>query len=267
MSTIPSLLKLKDYVTLIGTTCGMVALFCAAIGAREFISLGFFLISISVGTDLLDGYIARKTGTVNEIGKELDSLSDSLTFGIAPAALTFQAFRTGTFFDFILAFGAVLFALGAILRLARFNISENAGYTGVPTPLSGLALIVFFFANYFYAYALGGPGTSGLRYPFPMISIIAIPFIMMLIGWFNITTFISFGEKDKLVYIIFIIFAPLSPIFGILGIIIQDFPPETCFTVAIIASIFFLCLFIVEMVYIFSGFVKHVKKKKAPEKA
>ena len=77
---IPQLLKLKDYITLIGTSLGIIALICACIGTRAIISLGFFLISISTGTDMIDGYIARKTNTVNELGRELDSLSDSLTF-------------------------------------------------------------------------------------------------------------------------------------------------------------------------------------------
>ena len=163
MTSIPKLLKIKDYVTLCGTTVGIIALLCAVIGTRDFLSLGFFLVSISLGTDLLDGYIARKTETVNDFGIELDSLSDSLTFGIAPSVLTFQAFRTGEIYDIVLIIGCVCFALGAILRLARFNISDRIGYTGVPTPLSALFLIAFFYANYFYAFALGGLTINSLR--------------------------------------------------------------------------------------------------------
>ena len=60
-STIPSLLKIKDYVTLTGTTIGIIALICGSFGARDAVSLGFFLVSITLGTDLIDGYIARKT--------------------------------------------------------------------------------------------------------------------------------------------------------------------------------------------------------------
>ncbi|MBA7698445.1 hypothetical protein ES703_107122 [subsurface metagenome] len=55
---IPQLLKLKDYITLIGTSLGIIALICACIGTRAILSLGFFLISISTGTDMIDGYIA-----------------------------------------------------------------------------------------------------------------------------------------------------------------------------------------------------------------
>ncbi|MHA1804136.1 MAG: CDP-alcohol phosphatidyltransferase family protein, partial [Promethearchaeota archaeon] len=89
------LLKLKDYVTLTGTTLGVIALIIGASGGRESISLAFFLLVITLGTDLLDGWIARKMNTVNEIGIQLDSLSDSLTFGIAPGILIFIAFQRG----------------------------------------------------------------------------------------------------------------------------------------------------------------------------
>jgi CDP-diacylglycerol--serine O-phosphatidyltransferase len=247
MSKITKLLKLKDYITLTGTTLGFIALVCATIGTREFLSLGFFLCTITIGTDLMDGFIARKTGTVNKIGIELDSLNDSLTFGIAPALLTFQAFKTGTIYDYVLMGGSIIFALGGILRLARFNISEEEGYTGVPTPLSGLFLINFFYANYFFAFAMGGGGDSGLIYPFPMISNILIPFLLIIFGWFNITTYITFGKKGKNVYKLFLL-APLCPILGIIGILNPNF------LLSMIVSLFFFGSLLIELIYILSGF-------------
>ena len=235
MSTIPSLLKLKDYITLTGTTLGLVALICGSFGTRGAISLGFFLISITFGTDLIDGYIARKTGTVNDIGRELDSLSDSLTFGIVPAVLCFQAFRTGTFYDYFLVVGCICFALGAILRLARFNISTSAGYTGVPTPVTSLLILVYFFANYFYAFASGG-----LNYPFLEIACFITPFLLIFFGWLNITTYIKFGQKGRSVYYLFIILAPLSPVFGIIGLLNPNF--IVSMTISLIFLVFFLIL-------------------------
>ena len=225
--TIPSLLKIKDYVTLIGTTLGILALICGSIGTLHVLSLGFFLLSFTLGTDLIDGYIARKTGTVNEMGKELDSLSDSLTFGIVPAILSFQAFKTGTFYDYFLIIGCICFALGAILRLARFNILTDPGYTGVPTPVSCLLMIGYFYANYFQAIAYGS-------LKFLDIANFIMPFLLVFSGWLNITTYIKFGEKGKSVYYLFILFAPLAPIFGLIGIL----NPNP--TVSITISLFFL---------------------------
>jgi len=251
MSTIPSLLKLKDYITLTGTTLGLIAIVVGCLGMRSGISLGFFLISLSLGTDLIDGYIARKTGTVNEMGRELDSLSDSLTFGIAPAILTFQAFRIGDVYDYILIIGCIFFALGAVLRLARFNISQTPGYTGVPTPVSALLILAYFYGNYFYAFAFGG-----ITYPFPLITYYAAPVFLGFIGWFNITTFISFGEKGKNIYIMFIIFAPLCPIFGIIGILNPNF------IVSLVVSIFFFGSFLGLFGYVILGFVIKARSKK-----
>ena len=198
---------------------------------------------------MIDGYIARKTNTMNEMGKELDSLSDSLTFGIAPAILTYQSFKTGSLFDIILIIGSICFAFGAILRLARFNLSNVPGYTRVPTPLSALLMIVYFYTNYFYAYAKGG-----ITYQFLAITSYLIPFIMILIAWFNITTFISFGEKDKTTYIIFLIIAPCPVIFGIIGL------SNPNYITSMIASVFFLCSFLFAMGFIIRGFFLYKKE-------
>ncbi len=249
--TIPKLLKLKDYITIAGTTLGIISLVCGCVGNKNAISLGFFLVTVALGTDLIDGYIARKTGTVNEMGKELDSLSDSLTFGISPAILTFQAFKTNGPFDVILLIACISFALGAILRLARFNLSLSIGYMGVPTPISALLIITYFYANYFYS----------LAYPFqipvfPILAYYLIPFFLIFIGWLNITTHISFGEKGKIIYIIFLIVAPLGPIFGVIGIMNPNFIMSI--TVAIIFLSFFIGLFI----YILTGFVRKYKSSK-----
>ena len=178
MSSMHRLLKLKDYVTLLGTTLGLVALLIGTLGTREDYSFGFFLLSFCIATDMIDGYIARKTGTVNEMGKELDSLSDSLTFGIAPAVLMYHAFHTDTLFDIVLAIGCILYAFGAVLRLARFNLSLNSGYTGLPTPLSALAVILYYFANFYYSLAFGG-----FTYPFLDFVHYITPFFLILLAW------------------------------------------------------------------------------------
>jgi CDP-diacylglycerol--serine O-phosphatidyltransferase len=92
-------------------------------------------IGVAVFLDGLDGRIARMTNTVSEFGREMDSLADSITFGIAPAILAFawgvefvtppqdpfwaeQLRRAGYFFAF-------LYLLCGAMRLARFNIQKN----------------------------------------------------------------------------------------------------------------------------------------------
>ncbi|MBN1214284.1 MAG: CDP-alcohol phosphatidyltransferase family protein [Candidatus Lokiarchaeota archaeon] len=260
MSKIVNLLKLKDYITLTGTTLGLIAVLLVTLGGRGYVSLGFFLLAFTIGTDLLDGFIARKTGTINEIGKQLDSLNDSLTFGIAPAILMFQGFRrvvdTLEPYDYFLLIACIIFALCAILRLARFNISDVPGYTGVPTPMSALLMINLFYANYFFAIFEGGGGYQAYDIAFPFFSYILLPIIMIFLGWSNITTSIKFGEKDKKIYIYFIVLAPLCPIFGIIGIL------NPTIILAIIVSSIFFGFVIIEVGYIIVGIVRsHINKK------
>jgi CDP-diacylglycerol--serine O-phosphatidyltransferase len=92
--------------------------------------------------DLVDGRIARLLGTQSSFGEQFDSLSDIVTFGVAPALLVYNAF----FVDFgrlgqVISF---LFCLCAALRLARFNanidkVSSNY-FQGLPSPAGAMAL-------------------------------------------------------------------------------------------------------------------------------
>jgi hypothetical protein len=83
-----------------------------------------------------------------------------------------------------------------------------------------------------------------------------IPFFLIFIGWLNITTHISFGEKGKIIYVIFLLVAPLGPIFGIIGIMNPNY------IISITVSIIFLFIFIGLFIYILYGFVVKYKTSK-----
>jgi CDP-diacylglycerol--serine O-phosphatidyltransferase len=93
-------------------------------------------ILFAIPFDTLDGRIARMTNTTSEFGKELDSLADAITFGVAPALLALIwgfHFLPGTVHPELLlhlrqagAFICFLFLIGGVSRLARFNISHDA---------------------------------------------------------------------------------------------------------------------------------------------
>ena len=94
-------------------------------------------IGIAIVLDILDGRIARLTGTASDFGVQFDSLADVISFGIAPAILSFtwglsSLGRLGWAAGF-------LFVTAAALRLARFNIQSATGedkryFVGLPTP-------------------------------------------------------------------------------------------------------------------------------------
>ena len=98
--------------------------------------------------DLIDGRVARFTGTTSEFGAELDSLADIVSFGLAPAILVYHyglaGASTGRGFDPWVLVPFVFVCCGAI-RLARFNIgtggtSPGIDFSGVPIPVAALLL-------------------------------------------------------------------------------------------------------------------------------
>ncbi|UAC47326.1 CDP-diacylglycerol--serine O-phosphatidyltransferase [Bacillus aquiflavi] len=109
------------------------------------LNLSLLLIFIAVLTDRFDGAAARKFNIESELGKQLDSMSDIISFGVAPALLMYQGIlfefgAPGSFFTF--------FYIGCgAFRLARFNISENNGYfTGLPITAAGCLATLSFLA-------------------------------------------------------------------------------------------------------------------------
>jgi CDP-diacylglycerol--serine O-phosphatidyltransferase len=116
--------------------------------------LGLLFITIAALTDRLDGAAARRFNSTSDFGKQLDSLSDIISFGVAPAFLLYQAilFTFGLHGMFLTIF---FIACGAI-RLARFNIIESTGFfVGLPITAAGcvltfhLLLVPFIAAPYF----------------------------------------------------------------------------------------------------------------------
>ncbi|WP_066372018.1 CDP-diacylglycerol--serine O-phosphatidyltransferase [Neobacillus fumarioli] len=107
------------------------------------LQLSLLLIFLAALADRFDGMIARKFNIESELGKQLDSMSDIISFGVAPALLMYQGILhefggPGSFFTvFYIACGA--------FRLARFNITESNGYfTGLPITVAGVLATLSF---------------------------------------------------------------------------------------------------------------------------
>ncbi|MDP4125376.1 MAG: CDP-diacylglycerol--serine O-phosphatidyltransferase [Bacillota bacterium] len=112
-------------------------------------TLAAAMILLSVLMDSLDGKVARRLSVSSDFGKELDSLSDLVSFGVAPAILTYQAILQPHQTEFVKYIGlgiAVVFALCGAIRLARFNMLNITTYfVGVPITFAGglMALLMF----------------------------------------------------------------------------------------------------------------------------
>ena len=88
-------MKAKDVATLMGTLCGLSAIILALPPFHKY-GIAMFLIFVGVIVDLLDGFIARLTGGGNAFGVELDSLSDGIVFGVAPALIAYMNYAVGS---------------------------------------------------------------------------------------------------------------------------------------------------------------------------
>lgn len=118
------------------------------VGLNGNLRLSLLLIFVAALADRFDGMVARKFQIESELGKQLDSMSDIISFGVAPALLLYQ----GILFEFGAPgiFFTVFYIGCGAFRLARFNISENNGYfTGLPITAAGcLATLSFLVIPY-----------------------------------------------------------------------------------------------------------------------
>ncbi len=142
MFTVPNLL------TLANLACGCAAA-VLALSAGERLNVAFWFVVAAAVFDFLDGMAARLTGQYSDIGVQLDSLADMVSFGVAPSAMLFAVCRNSTplwggpgmLYD---ALGWLVFAVAlfSALRLARFNIdtTQASEFTGLPTPAGALLI-------------------------------------------------------------------------------------------------------------------------------
>jgi CDP-diacylglycerol---serine O-phosphatidyltransferase len=143
---------LADWITVGNAACGTGAMFAAMSflqtpAERWHLLLACGLIVLALVLDLLDGNVARWRHETSTLGRELDSLADVISFGVAPAVLAYAAGMQGLWDRIVLLY----FVTCGVSRLARFNVTAEklAGesgkvkyYEGTPIPTSLLLVFV-----------------------------------------------------------------------------------------------------------------------------
>jgi CDP-diacylglycerol---serine O-phosphatidyltransferase len=116
---------------------------------KEEIYYASMFIAIAAVIDFLDGFVARLLGAASELGKQLDSLADVVSFGVAPSIILYQLLRysyiqqnQGLETSMLLLTPAFIVACAGAYRLGRFNLdaSQSYGFKGVPIPAAGLLI-------------------------------------------------------------------------------------------------------------------------------
>lgn len=145
-STIERLTRLKtqaaNLLTILNMAFGGSAIMATM---NDQFALAVLFIFIAGLLDRFDGMTARKLGIESELGKQLDSMSDIISFGVAPALLMY-AYATHELGTLAMVVTVIYISSGAF-RLARFNITESNGYfTGLPITAAGVLLTLSYFA-------------------------------------------------------------------------------------------------------------------------
>lgn len=154
--------------------CGVISIFLAFSGQLE---LACVFIYVAAILDFFDGFLARKLNKMSELGKQLDSLADMVTFGVAPGVLVcvllivqsyggvivesgisfseVVAFRVQTFLGYIskgewssvdlICFAGLIIPFFSLFRLAKFNIDtrQSESFIGLPTPANTIFFTSF----------------------------------------------------------------------------------------------------------------------------
>ncbi|MCW5899214.1 MAG: CDP-alcohol phosphatidyltransferase family protein [Flavobacteriales bacterium] len=169
--------RLPDLLTTANLCCGVGSILLASQGQ---LTLACWLVFAGAAFDVLDGLAARALGGGSELGKQLDSLADMVTFGVAPAFIVWMFASSpigilGTAIlsrfiepapgeqQYLVGLAAMALCIASCWRLARFNVDtrQTGGFLGLPTPANGLFWVSLILGVSGVA-VVEGPGHAGI---------------------------------------------------------------------------------------------------------
>ena len=146
--------NIPNAITCLNLLCGALAIvvafkpFDTVLWGLQGYQLSFVLIALAAVADFCDGLMARLLHAVSPLGKELDSLSDCVSFGLSPALILYNVMVAAGCDSWVCLMSMMIPVFGA-LRLARFNVDTNQAttFTGLPIPANAIFWIGFI--NYY----------------------------------------------------------------------------------------------------------------------
>lgn len=128
---------IPDCITSMNLACGIIGVVFAFKGR---IDIAFLLMLAASLADFCDGLAARALGAYSDLGKELDSLSDLVSFGVLPSIMLYNLSRTCMFGESWVCWIPLVITVASGIRLAKFNVDsrQTSGFLGLPTPASAL---------------------------------------------------------------------------------------------------------------------------------
>ncbi len=214
------LFTIPNLITSLNLIAGCFAIFTAF--SYEWLYIAPYFIFLAAVFDFMDGFIARALKSYSEVGKELDSLADMVSFGVAPGVIAIQILRLHLFgdpfaypvdkIDWVTLAIPLIIPVCAALRLAKFNIDERQylSFIGLPTPAS--------------AFLIAGTALIAFGLPQPFSQIYSSPWVInvlaVIVSALNVSEipmfslkFVSFKWNENKVRYIFLAIALLGVIF------------------------------------------------------
>lgn len=128
---------IPDFITSMNLVCGLIGVIFAI---QSRLDLAFYCMLAAAVFDFLDGFAARLLNAYSDMGKELDSLCDLVSFGVLPGLMLCRLMQLFRFGEDWLCWLPLALALFSALRLAKFNVDprQSEGFLGLPTPAAAL---------------------------------------------------------------------------------------------------------------------------------
>ena len=170
---------IPNFITCLNLFSGCIAVYLAFKGNYQG---AFIAILLSAVFDFFDGFAARWFKAYSPMGKELDSLADMVSFGMAPGALVFSLLSETNIWEW-LPYGAFAIPVFSALRLAKFNIDtrQTNSFIGLPVPANAI-----FWAGLVYSFS-----------PFLLNNVWLLCFLIALFSYFLISEIPMFSLKFK----------------------------------------------------------------------
>lgn len=176
---------IPDFITSMNIACGAVGVIFAFKGRLD---LAFIFMLAAAVFDFCDGFAARALDAYSDLGKELDSLCDCVSFGLLPAVMLFNcsnAIMPGSNWT---CWAAILISVFSAIRLAKFNVDERqtSGFIGLPTPACALLVGAFCY------YVAKAPASVCALW---MSSPVFVPVVSVVLSWLLICEIPMFSFK------------------------------------------------------------------------
>lgn len=215
---IQSFIAISDVISLLNMSSGFLSIISSI--NHEF-KIAAILMILAIMFDSVDGWVARKTNRQDTLGfgKNIDSLSDIVSFGVAPAVFIYSSINTtSSIFQAIVILVSLMIVVCGVLRLTRYNVIagkiDTQDFIGFPIPAISFAIATFYLSGLYNPYialilsiVISALMISNIRYPkFDNIPVIGISVVLIILLILPINTVVYNINIPAIILLLFCLY-------------------------------------------------------------